>query len=232
MPMDRNDPAYRGQADYGLTMLRAYDHFVPKVGRVVWRCPGAPLLRNYREHIRSPHLDVGPGTGWFLERSGLPDGRKVTLLDPNSTVLAYAAAHVPRLSIDTVEADVLKPLPVAGPYASVALNLVLHCLPGPSSRKALAIEHLAAVLEPDGVLFGASVLGLDGPQTRVSRVVLRAFNRRGAFDNLHDSEAMLREILGASFERVELQIVGSVAIFAAFGPRPPHPNLREARTEE
>jgi SAM-dependent methyltransferase len=230
MPLDPSDPAYRGQADYGRAMLRAYDHFVPVVGRIVWRCPGEPLIENYQRHIRIPHLDVGPGTGSLIARSGLPDGSAVTLLDPNVTVLAYAAAHLPRLSIETVEADVLKPLPVAGPFASAALNLVLHCLPGPSGRKAIAIANIAAVLEPDGVLFGASVLGLRGPQTRLSRGVLRAFNRRGAFDNLADSESGLREIIGASFERVELQIVGSVAIFSAFGPRPPHPNAIETRT--
>jgi hypothetical protein len=31
----------------------------------------------------------------------------------------------------TVEADVMKPLPVDGPIDSEALSVVLHCLPGP-----------------------------------------------------------------------------------------------------
>ena len=86
----------------------------------------------------------------------------------------------------------LKPLPVRGPFQSAALNLVIHCLPGPSTRKALAVTDVAAVLAPDGILFGASVLGGAGPHTWLSRRVLHAFNRRGAFDNLEDSEAMLR----------------------------------------
>lgn len=40
---------------------------------------------------------------------------------------------------------------------------------------------------------------------------------------LDDSAAGLRDILGASFERVELEIVGSIAIFTARTPRPSSP---------
>ena len=113
----------------------------------------------------------------------------------------------------------LKPLPVDGPFDSAALHLVIHCLPGPLSRKALALVNVAAVLAPTGVLFGASVLGTSEHHTWLARRVLGAFNRRGAFDNLNDTEEGLREILGASFERVELETVGSIAIFAARNPR-------------
>jgi hypothetical protein len=63
------------------------------------------------------------------------------------------------------------------------------------------------------------VLGTAGPQTWLSRNVLAAFNRRGAFDNLGDTEDGLLGILAASFDQVDLDLVGSVAIFAAAGPR-------------
>ena len=46
-----------------------------------------------------------------------------------------------------------------------------------------------------------------------------ANNRRGTFDNLGDTQEGLGEILGASFEQVELETVGSMAIFAATNPR-------------
>jgi SAM-dependent methyltransferase len=218
--MDRGDPAYRGQADYTRPLLRLYDPFVLGfAARFVWRCPTSRLLDGYRQHIRDRHLDVGPGTGYFIDRSGLADGSRVTILDPNPNVLAHAARRLRRLEITALQADVLKPLPVEGPFESAALHLVIHCLPGPLSRKAAAVRNVAAVLAPSGVLFGASVLGRSGPQTWFSRRVLGAFNRRGAFDNLDDTEGGLREILTASFEQVELEIVGSIAIFAAMTPR-------------
>jgi SAM-dependent methyltransferase len=120
--------------------------------------------------------------------------------------------------VSAVEADVLKPLPVEGPFDSVALNFVLHCLPGPQSHKALAIENVAAVLAPDGVLFGGTVLGGSTNHTLPARAVLRAFNWQGAFDNLEDTEEGLRDILEESFANVEIDVVGSTAQFTATGP--------------
>jgi SAM-dependent methyltransferase len=218
--MDRDDPAYAGQREYNRVLLGAYDPLVlGPIARFVWRCPTSRLLERYREHIRERHLDVGPGTGYFLDRSGLPDGSPVTILDPNPTVLRHVSRRLGRYDMTSVEADVLKPLPVDGPFDSAALHLVLHCLPGPLERKAGAVANVAAVLAPTGVLFGASVLGTSGRHTWAARRMLAAFNRQGGFDNLADTEEGLSQMLGASFDHVELESVGSIAIFAATGPR-------------
>ena len=218
--MERDDPAYAGQREYSPFFLEIYDplilgFFTP----IVWRCPTDRLVEGYRRHIGRRHLDVGPGTGYFLERAGIPDGSPVTLLDPNAHVLDHASRRLQRLDITTVEADVCKPLPVHGPFDSAALNGVLHCLPGPLERKATAIANVAAVLSPTGVLFGASILGHSGRHTWVARKLLEANNRRGTFDNLGDTLEGLREMLEASFEGVEMETVGSMAIFAATDPR-------------
>ncbi len=218
--MERDDPAYEGQREYTPLFLKIYDplilgFFMP----VVWRCPTTRLVEGYREHLGHRHLDVGPGTGYFLARAGMPDGSPVTLLDPNVHVLDHASRRLKRLDLTTIEADVRKPLPVDGLFDSAALNGVLHCLPGPLLRKAAAVANVAAVLAPTGVLFGASILGLSGRHTWLSRSILEANNRRGTFDNLGDTQAGLGEILEASFERVELETVGSMAIFAATNPR-------------
>jgi SAM-dependent methyltransferase len=218
--MDRDDPAYKGQSDYTRLLLNLYDPLVlGPIARFVWRCPTTRLLERYRERIRDRHLDVGPGTGYFLERSGLPEGNPVTILDPNPNVLRHVSQRLGQLDITVVEADVLKPLPVSGPFDSAALNLVIHCLPGPLSRKARAVANVASVLAPGGVLFGASVLGISAHHNRAARRTLAAFNRQGSFDNLGDTEDGLRQILEASFEHVELETVGSIAIFAATNPR-------------
>lgn len=218
--MDPTDPAYRGQRDYTRVLLNLYDPLVlGPIARFVWRCPTSGLLEPYRRHVRNDHLDVGPGTGYFLERSGLPAGSRVTILDPNRNVLRHVSKRLTSLEVTAVEADVLKPLPVSGPFASAALNLVIHCLPGPLEHKALAVANIAALLAPTGVLFGASVIGRTGRHNPVARGFLAAFNRQGGFDNLDDTEEGLREILAASFEQVELHAVGSAALFAARNPR-------------
>jgi SAM-dependent methyltransferase len=218
--MDRNDPAYKGQREYTPALLNVYDTVaLGFMAGVVWRCPATRLVERYRQHIRERHLDVGPGTGYFLEHAGLPEGSRVTILDPNPNVLDHASRRLRRLEVTSVEADVLKPLPVDGPFDSAALHLVIHCLPGPISRKAVAVANVAAVLAPTGVLFGASVLGTSGRHTWPARQVLKAFNRQGSFDNLDDTQDGLHEILRASFERVRIETVGSIAIFSATKPR-------------
>jgi SAM-dependent methyltransferase len=218
--VDRNDPAWRGQRDYTPRVLRLYDPFVLGfAARFVWRCPTGRLVDGYRQHIRPNHLDVGPGTGFFVDRAGLPDGSRVTLLDPNPNVLAHASRRLRRLDVTTVQADVLKPLPVSGTFDSAALHLVFHCLPAPMTRKAAAIEHIASVLAPTGVFFGASVLGDTAPHTWLARRYMAAFNRQGGFDNRDDTEEGLRSILAASFEHLEFDVVGSIAIFSATDPK-------------
>ena len=218
--MDRDDPAWKGQRDYSPRILRMYDPFVLGfAARWVWRCPTSRLLASYRRHIRDHHLDVGPGTGYFIDHAGLAAGSHVTILDPNPNVLKHVSRRLKVLDVTAIEADVLKALPVEGPFDSAALHLVIHCLPGPMSRKATAVANIAATLAPTGVFFGASVLGTSGDHTWLARRYLAAFNRQGGFDNLEDTEEGLRDILGASFEQVDLEIVGSIAIFAASGPR-------------
>jgi SAM-dependent methyltransferase len=126
----------------------------------------------------------------------------------------------------TVQADVMKPLPLDGPFDSAALSYVLHCLRGPQSNKASAIRNITDVLAPDGVLFGGTVLGLAERQTPQARAVLRVFNWHGDFDNLGDTAEGLRQILEESFETVDVDVVGSTANFTAASPRNPIPPRR------
>ena len=218
--MDRDDPAYKGQAAFTRLVLDLYDPFVlGPIARYGWGCPSSELLARYREHIRPNHLDVGPGTGYFLARSGLPDGSPITIVDPNRNVLRHTSERLARYDVTVVEADVCKPLPVSGPFDSAALHLVIHCLPRPLARKSAAIAHVAATLAPGGVFFGASVLGLSERHSLPARAMLRFYGRQGSFDNIDDTEDALREMVGASFEDVDLEVIGSIAVFSARRPR-------------
>jgi hypothetical protein len=197
MPMDASDPAYKGQRDFTPLTLRFYDPFVLSFSaRWIWHCPVERLVENYRWHIRPNHLDVGPGTGYFLEHSGLERGSEVTLLDPNMEVLRHAATRLDRYDVTAVEADVLKPLPVRGP-----------------------VRNIASVLHPEGLFFGSTVLGDEGNHGWAARRMLNAYNGRGSFDNRTDTEENVRQVLDASFEHVEYEVVGSIAIWFAMGPK-------------
>lgn len=184
----------------------------------VWRCPQAVLAERYRAQTGARHLDVGPGTGYFLDAAKLPKGTAITLLDPNPEVLAHAAQRLVRHAPATIRADACEPLPLTGPFDSAALNLVLHCIDG-TDRKATAVRHVAASLDEGGVLFGASVLGTPDVHSRLGRTALTALNRRGIFSNFGDTEAGLRDLLHAAFVEVALERIGAVAVFTAWRPK-------------
>ena len=220
--MERTDPAYKGQAGYNPAMLAIYDPWVLGfMSRVVLHVPIPPFVERYRASIGHRHLDVGPGTGYFIAKASPPEGTEITLLDPNPHVLRRAGKRLASMNPALVEADVMKPLPIAGPFDSAALSFVLHCLRGPDANKAIAIRNVADVLTPDGVLFGGTVLGLEEPHTKPARAFLRAANKQGGFDNAGDTADGLRRILSASFHDVEVTTVGSAAMFTAERPRTP-----------
>jgi hypothetical protein len=90
--MDRDDPSYKGQAGYNPFLLAVYDPFVLGfMARAVWRCPIPPVVERYRMHLGSRHFDLGPGTGYFIEKAAPSAGTAVTLLDPNPHVLAHSS---------------------------------------------------------------------------------------------------------------------------------------------
>ena len=115
--LDPADPAFAGQAVYTSEFLaRVYDPLVVRyTNRFLWRCPSTRLVKMYDEHVTDRHLDVGPGTGYYLDRCRFPSqAPALTLLDPNPNVLAAASARVKRYAPSVVAANVLEPIAVEG----------------------------------------------------------------------------------------------------------------------
>lgn len=216
--MDPSDPAYKGQKDYGPALLAVYDWWVLGfMAHMVWKSPTSQIIDYYRPLFGKRHLDIGPGSGHSIDVAA-SDDTDLTLLDPNTHVLAHCEKRLARFNPTLIEADVLKPLPVDGRFDSAAMSFVLHCLPGPMESKAAAIRNVAAVLEPDGVLFGGTVLGIDEPHTKPAKAFIKAANRQGGFDNLSDTRDGLKTILEGSFADVDVAVNGSLAVFAARNP--------------
>jgi SAM-dependent methyltransferase len=219
--LNRDEPGYKGFKDYTSRFLKLYDPWVLGfMAPRVWKMGGEPGLDLYRKHMGRRHLDVGPGTGYFIAESRPPDDTELTLVDPNPHVLDHCAKTLAAWRPTMVRANVLEPLPVQGPFDSAALAHVIHCLPGPMGAKAKAIEHTAAVLSRDGVLFGGTVLGLSADHTRAARMFLRLANFQGGFDNRDDDVDGLQTILDEHFHEVEIGTPSaSVAYFVAGRPR-------------
>ncbi|MGH3505898.1 MAG: class I SAM-dependent methyltransferase [Nocardioidaceae bacterium] len=220
--MDPSDPAHAGQAVYSKSFLRIYDIAVVRLSNsFVWRCPANTLLDHYQSHVTTSHLDVGPGTGYYLDRVHFPgDSPALTLLDPNPDVLQFTSNRLRRYSPMTHAADALKPIGLAPQsFRSVALGFVLHCLPGDLAAKSVVFDNVSPLVETDGVIFGSTILGEGVDHTRLARKLIHLYNRKRIFSNSGDGLDGLSNELSERFTRYEVEVVGSVALFAAWVDR-------------
>ncbi|MFZ2101810.1 MAG: methyltransferase [Oricola sp.] len=209
-----------GQAVYTPFTLGAYDLFVLGFSnRLLWRCPTSNLRDLYRRNAGAAHLDIGVGTGYFLDRTQWPvPDPKIALVDLNRHSLDAAAARIARFRPRTVVANCLEPLAVEGRFDSVGLNYLLHCLPGAIPDKSVVFDHVRPLLAEGGVVFGSTILQGDAPRSAAARALMNFYNARGIFSNARDTLADLEAALRARFAAVTLRRIGAVALFEARKP--------------
>ena len=156
----RADEVEAGQRVYTPFMLRVYDLFVLGFSnRFVWRCRSSKLLERYESHVGARHLDVGVGTGWFLDHCRWPvENPQITLLDLNENSLSAASDRIRRYAPATVQVNVLD----RSTWRS-ALRLDRGELPLPPPSRRTEWKATTAASEPPsilasiGVLFGSTI---------------------------------------------------------------------------
>ncbi len=212
------DPA-AGAAVYSRFVLALYDLEVLGLELpVVFGCPARKIVDLYDRHVSDAHLDVGVGTGYFLDRCTFPVARpRLHLLDLNPNCLARTSRRIRRYGPVAHRWNVLEPFPDALPaFGSIGLSNLLHCLPGTPREKERVFRNLKPLLRPGGVLFGVTVLGKGVDATgALYRVVNRAYNRRAIFSNLEDGAPELDAALARTFASHTLDVVGAMAFFTA-----------------
>lgn len=208
----------RGQAVYSKRVLSAYDLVVLGISnRWIWKCPTSRLLDLYDAHISGNHLDVGVGTGYFLDRSRtLSQGARIALMDLNKNSLEIAARRIARFRLELYRRDVLEPLSFdGGSFDSVGINYLLHCLPGSIDAKATALDHLQALMNHGAVLFGSTLLYDGAPRGALAVRLMAICNDRGIFANRGDDLTGLERVLRQRFCDVSVEVVGCAALFSA-----------------
>lgn len=212
----------RAHTAYTKRSLAFYDWWVLGISNHrIWKCETEKILDLYREKLTANHLEVGVGTGYFLDHS-LPGGYpRITLLDINRNCLERSAARIAAYKPEVHQDKVLKPLQLKGKlFDSMAINYLLHCLPGALEAKAGKVfDHLVPFLQNDGVLFGSTILGMDIQRPLPARLLMHHYNRRGIFSNTRDSLGGIMETLSERFKTFNVEVCGCVVLFWGEGLR-------------
>ncbi|WP_459957822.1 class I SAM-dependent methyltransferase [Nocardia sp. IFM 10818] len=214
--------AVRAVRPYTPVFLAIYDLWVIRLSdRFAWRCPAEVMLAAYDKHFGRRHLEVGPGSGWYLVNARRVAGAVVTLMDLNRVPMEHTRRRLrgKGCEVRAVTGNVLDPVPDrAGiDFDSIGVNFVMHCVPGSFAEKGVAFAHLARVLAKDGTLFGSTILN-QRPRTLFGRALTAVYTRVGAFNNAADDRVGLEAALRAAFAEVEITDVGDVTLFSAQRP--------------
>lgn len=205
-------------AIYTKSILSIYDLWVLGISNsLLWKCPTRILRAEFAKNATTNHLDVGVGTGYYLDKCLSNEPRRVALLDLNLNSSNMAASRIKRFAPEIYHADVLDPsLELkCDRFDSISLNYLLHCLPGSIKDKSIVFANLRPYLNDKGVLFGSTILGKGLDKSYLANKLMSIYNRQGIFHNSLDNLTDLTSSLHEYFREVKIRTVGCVAIFAA-----------------
>ncbi len=213
------DPSvFAGSAIYSHALLAIYDWYVLGLSNLyAWRCATRHLLALYDECASLRHLDIGIGTGFYLDRCKFPGSSpRITLGDLNPNCIRKVTRRISRYMPASVLMNVFDPKTYPkGRFGSIGINYLLHCLPGPFSRKLEILSSLKPLLAEGGVIFGSTILGTEVKHNFFGRLLMRVYNRKGIFSNYEDNAAELEKALRTVFGNCEIELRGCVALFKA-----------------
>lgn len=203
---------------YNSVTLRLYDAGVLGLtNSLIWRCPTKTLVDHYRSHAGSDHLDIGPGTGYYLERIDSPS---ITLLDLNKSCLAATENRIDSdRSVTQLEQSYFDPLPRERTFDSIGLNFLLHCIP--SQEKWDRLAELRENLQPGGTIFGSTLIPDPVTASPMARALNGTYNKLGVFGNADDTMEKLENALH-SLTEIDTRRMGQVALFSARRPQEDH----------
>jgi len=207
-----------GQVAYTPRMLGFYDFLILRViVPYIWQCPIEHPLKLYNEHLTSNHLEIGVGSGYFIDNANFPsDNPRLALMDLNPNSLKFTAERVSRYKPELYTANILDPIQAdIDKFDSIAINAVIHCLPGSMKTKMVVFDNIKSLLNPGGVIFGSTILNIGVKQNWLTKKFMKRFNNNKVFCNLEDDLITLKEGLNARFSNSEVKVIGTAALFMA-----------------
>ena len=194
--------------------LKFYDFMVNDINcRYAWRCHKKNIFENYRNNIKTHHLEIGPGTGYFLKYNS--NIKKLYLMDINNDTLNFTKKNMLEYcnNITTINHNIFENRYHINNINSIGINYELHCVPGKLENN---IDKLVTNLNSNNKLsfFGATVLNDNNLQTYLSKTELKLLNNYGIFNNSEDYSYNLINYFQYNNFDYKFNIIGNVIIFS------------------
>ena len=188
--------------------LRYYDFFVNEINcKFVWNCHKENIEKLYKKNIRKNHLEIGPGTGYFIKNYKF---NNLTLVDINDDILKYNLKQQPltkyirqNLFIKDEKINLLN-------YSSVGVNCVLHCVPGKLEDKMNNL--IQSFNDKDIIIFGGTVVN-DPSNNYFTNIQLKILNKYGIFHNKNDYTENLIHFLKKNNYNYNIRKIGQMILF-------------------
>lgn len=188
--------------------LRYYDLFVNEINcKFVWSCHKKNIENLYKKNIRKNHLEIGPGTGYFIKNYKF---NNLTLVDINDDILKYNLKQQPltkyirqNLFLKDEKINLLN-------YSSVGVNCVLHCVPGKLEDKMNNL--IQSFNDKDIIIFGATVVN-DPSNNYLTNIQLKILNKYGIFHNKNDYTENLIHFLEKNNYNYNIKKIGQMILF-------------------
>jgi hypothetical protein len=180
--------------------LKFYDYLVNDINcTYAWRCHKSNIFENYKNNIKTNHLEIGPGTGYFLKNNY--NINKLYLMDINEDTLNFSKNNLSlNYQVETINHNIFEDKLEIKDLDSVGLNYVLHCVPGKLEDN---INNLINNLESNNKInfFGATVVSDKDLQNRLSSIELFFLNKYNIFNNEMDYSKNLIDYLKLVFQK-------------------------------
>ena len=192
-----------------------YDIIVNDVNcRYVWKCEKNHIFNLYKQNISKNHLEIGPGTGYFLKNYSFSN---LTLMDVNEDTLSFSKNQLKAQSkkIQNFHHDIFKQKKYVKDIDSVGVNYVLHCVDGKLEDK---LDRLAKnlITDRDVIIFGASIIQKEQEKNKITEAELYFLNQMNIFHNQYDYASNAIRYFEKNKIKYNYNVIGNVFLFSFF----------------
>ena len=186
-----------------------YDYFVNKINcKYVWKCDQRHIKKLYANNITNKHLEIGPGTGYFIKKYQF---NNLNLVDINKNILNNSKKNLInncqniKINNKNIFQNNNK---INEDITSIGMSYVLHCVPNNLDK---SIDNLVENIETNNqiTIFGSTVI--PNKKDFLAMTEIYTLNTLGIFNNINHNKEQLNFIIDKY--NGTLNQIGNVLLF-------------------